>query len=393
LGLPEFTVRVPTQDESQDVFWDRLQFNWKVLASTCVSLNSRATYSTAWEHWRSFCGHLQADTSLVTPFPRWNAAASAHPYQVTMIVSFIAYLESKRPALQPGTVDNYISGLRHCLMQINVDKAVFKAQIVTQCRASLNIRQRIEHAKHEVEALPFLAEWFVTLRRIKSCTTTRVFMVVVALQFAFVCLLRFSEFCVTAEDHFVRACDIKFVMRHPASPDGLWILPEDAHSFSLADVIGMSAKIRSAKNDQGGRGYRYYYERCPTLSQSATFDLVADMFLLACATRPKGEAAFFSHNDYLLSEYMVNKTIREVVREVGEDVSRYSSHSMRIGGASLLAAAHFPDYVIQNMGRWKSLAFLHYLHWAPSMMSKALEALTDCSIFTLRDLQKMHAGA
>jgi len=66
---------------------------------------------------------------------------------------------------------------------------------------------------------------------------------------------------------------------------------------------------------------------------------------------------------------------------------------MRIGVASLLAAAHFPDYVIQNMGRWKSLAFLHYLHWAPSMMSKTLEALTDCSIFTLRDLQKMHAGA
>jgi hypothetical protein len=114
---------------------------------------------------------------------------------------------------------------------------VFKAQIVTQCRASLNIRQRIEHAKHEVEALPFLAEWFVTLRRIKSCTTTRVFMVVVALQFAFVRLLRFSEFCVTAEDHFVRACDIKFVMKHPASPDGLWILPEDAHSFPLSDLI------------------------------------------------------------------------------------------------------------------------------------------------------------
>jgi hypothetical protein len=178
-----------------------------------------------------------------------------------MIVSFVAYLESKRPALQPGTVDNYISGLRHCLMQLNVDKHVFKAQIITQCRASLNIRQRIEHAKHEVESLPFVAEWFITLRRIKSCKQVRIFMVVVALQLAFVCLLRFSELCVTAEDHFIRACDVHFVVRHPDHPDGLWILPENAYSFSLSDVLAMSIKMRSAKNDQGGRGYRYYYER------------------------------------------------------------------------------------------------------------------------------------
>lgn len=218
-------------------------------------------------------------------------------------------------------------------------------------------------------------------------------MVVVALQLAFVCLLRFSELCVTAEDHFIRACDVHFVVRHPDHPDGLWILPENAYSFSLSDVLAMSIKMRSAKNDQGGRGYRYYYERCATLSQSSTFDLVADMFTLACVTRPQGEAAFFSHDAYLLSEYMVNKTIEDVVREQGEDVTRYSSHSMRIGGATLLAAAHFPDYIIQNMGRWKSLAFLHYLHWAPSMMSKALSALTDSSIFTLKDLQKMNAGA
>ena len=47
LGLPESTIQAPEEAESQDVFWDRLQFNVKVLASTCVSLNSRATYSTS----------------------------------------------------------------------------------------------------------------------------------------------------------------------------------------------------------------------------------------------------------------------------------------------------------------------------------------------------------
>jgi len=44
------------------------------------------------------------------------------------------------------------------------------------------------------------------------------------------------------------------------------------------------------------------------------------------------------------------------------------------------------------MGRWKSLAFLHYLPWAPSMMRTAMSALIDMSIFTFEDLGKMNAG-
>jgi len=89
----------------------------------------------------------------------------------------------------------------------------------------------------------------------------------------------------------------------------------------------------------------------------------------------------------------MNDIVKTVAREMGQDPERYSSHSFRIGGATVLAAANFPDYVIQNMGRWKSLAFLHYLHWAPSMMRSAMGVLTDPSIFTLCDLQKMNAGA
>lgn len=36
-------------------------------------------------------------------------------------------------------------------------------------------------------------------------------------------------------------------------------------------------------------------------------------------------------------------------------------HSFRIGGATLLAAAGYPDHVIQLAGRWHSLAFLRYI--------------------------------
>jgi hypothetical protein len=60
---------------------------------------------------------------------------------------------------------------------------------------------------------------------------------------------------------------------------------------------------------------------------------------------------------------------------------------------TVLAASTFPDYVIQNMGRWKSLEFLHYLHWNPSTMALAMSSLMNPSVFTFADLTKMNSGA
>ena len=391
-SLPLETVAEPAVTESPDELWSRLQGNWKILAASCVTVGSRVTYNSAWKHWLVFCERLCADPTLVAPFPRWNTTMSIHPYQVTMIVSFIAFLQTKKPPLQPGTVDDYVSGLRHCLMQHNIEGSIFKAQVVTQCRASLNIQQRILHPENEDKTLPFLASWFTTLRRTVSLVTVKSFMLVVACELAFVCLLRGSEVLVTAENHFLRACDVSFCIRQQGSEELLWFSPAAAHLHDRSMLIGVSIKIRSAKNDQGGRGYRYYFERNKDISEQSSFDLVLDMFLLASAARQEGTSAFFSHENYLLPYHLFNSTIKNMATANGQDPSRYSCHSLRIGGATLLAATNFPDYIIQNMGRWKSLAFLHYLHWTPSMMSNALGALTDPSVFTIEDMQKMNAG-
>jgi hypothetical protein len=117
------------------------------------------------------------------------------------------------------------------------------------------------------------------------------------------------------------------------------------------------------------------------------------MFSLASLTKPEGSDSFFSYGDYVLKYHTFNDTIKKVATAVGADATRYSCHSMRVGGATVLAAAHFPDYVIQNMGRWKSLEFLHYLHWNPSTMNAAITALVDPGIFTMGDLVKMNPAA
>ncbi len=44
----------------------------------------------------------------------------------------------------------------------------------------------------------------------------------------------------------------------------------------------------------------------------------------------------------------------------GLNLSRVSSHSLRIGGATAMAAAGMGEYEIKQMGGWKSDVFLDY---------------------------------
>ena len=55
----------------------------------------------------------------------------------------------------------------------------------------------------------------------------------------------------------------------------------------------------------------------------------------------------------------------------------FHPHSLRIGGASAMAAAGLPDYLIQKMGRWKSLAFLMYIRLSKNAFDRAVAVLTD----------------
>ena len=349
-GLPFVTQPEPGDSETAGELWARLQDNWQVLSASCVTVGSRVTYKTAWTHWETLCSRLHADVALKTPFALWVPDSSCHPYEVTMVVSFIAYLQSKRPAILPGTVDNYVSGLRHCLMQLNVSERVFKAPVVVQCRAALNIQHRIENPDNEAKTLPFMSEWFPTLRRLLNMQDVKCFMLVVAFQLAFVCLLRSSEVIITADDHFVRACDVSFEVQSKEA-ENIWIAPVDAAHYDEESLVGLTIKVRSAKNDQGGRGYKYYFARDRELSSTAAFDLVLDMFRLAQLTKPVGTAAFFSYQGWNLPYYKFNEVIKQVARESGADPSRYSCHSLRIGGATVLAAANFPDYIHSEHGQ------------------------------------------
>ena len=128
------------------------------------------------------------------------------------------------------------------------------------------------------------------------------------------------------------------------------------------------------------------------------FCLASSMFHWARTARPEAIDPFLSHHGegrgrWYLTYALYNDAIKKTAAKAGFNPVRFSTHSCRIGGATLLAAAKHPNHYIQRAGRWKSLAFLNYIRWAVSSMNAALVSLVNPKVFTNADMLKLNPGA
>ena len=73
----------------------------------------------------------------------------------------------------------------------------------------------------------------------------------------------------------------------------------------------------------------------------------------------------------------------------GNTINRQSSHSLRIGGASALAAAGSSDREIMILGRWKSLVFLNYVRSSQLSSSRSMKLIVDPRSFTTLDIHRL----
>jgi hypothetical protein len=79
--------------------------------------------------------------------------------------------------------------------------------------------------------------------------------------------------------------------------------------------------------------------------------------------RPGTRLPFFhipTLNKWTLKPTYLNKKLQAMAKMYGLNLSRVSSHSLRIGGATAMAAAGMGEYEIKQMGGWKSDVFLDY---------------------------------
>ena len=109
------------------------------------------------------------------------------------------------------------------------------------------------------------------------------------------------------------------------------------------------------------------------------------------AVRPARGKPFFHIPSLLwsLTPAHYNQRLRVVAVKHGLDPDRVHSHSVRIGGATVLAAAQVPDYVIMAMGGWASAVYLQYVR--PSLLRLKIEALANATFISAQSIRAMHS--
>ncbi|KAE8968658.1 hypothetical protein PR001_g27724 [Phytophthora rubi] len=137
-----------------------------------------------------------------------------------------------------------------------------------------------------------------------------------------------------------------------------------------ARVVGVT--LNGAENNQFGREEIRYHGKsgdkviCPV--RAARWVLKA---AIAFGTNPGGPA--LSMRKRGISAEDISKTIKRAASRSGLDPARFSTHSVRIGGATALLNAGADRLVIKLLGRWLSNAFEDY----PVLSAKGTQGLSQ----------------
>ena len=77
------------------------------------------------------------------------------------------------------------------------------------------------------------------------------------------------------------------------------------------------------------------------------------------------DAPFLQINSRALDHMALVRHIKDIATQLGLDPSRYSSHSLCIGGATSVAQARLSQWQIMLMGWWNSQAYQVYIKQDP----------------------------
>ena len=105
---------------------------------------------------------------------------------------------------------------------------------------------------------------------------------------------------------------------------------------------------------------------------------------------PVSWEAIFPHTKFVVVPFTSPLQL-EITHSGCKYPDRVHSHSVRIGGATVLAAAQVPDYVIMVMGGWASTVYLQYVRPSLQLYVAAQAALANAGYITAQSIRAMHS--
>ena len=133
--------------------------------------------------------------------------------------------------------------------------------------------------------------------------------------------------------------------------------------FSLGQLHYMCIFLASSKTDQ-------FHQGCPIILGCTGTPIcgACKAWHLLQHHQQMGsspEAPFFKIHDRALDRVTLVNHIKHIATSLGLDFSRYSGHSLHIGGATSAAQASLSQWQIKLLGHWNSQAYQVYIKQDP----------------------------
>ena len=136
----------------------------------------------------------------------------------------------------------------------------------------------------------------------------------------------------------------------------------------------ISLRIRASKTDQKRKGQTVLIDCTGTPSCPAT--LLTRYMTHSQHLRPSVPIFQFKDGSYLTPSRFT-AVLKQALTAVGTNPRHFSSHSLRIGGATAAAAAGTEPAIIQELGRWRSQCYRRYLRVPNTRLYRAAKAMSQ----------------
>ena len=352
---------------------DAIEKEKKRLAASALSKSTIKSYDTAWRQWSDFL---------------YNEYGQLHPFltgenkreDVEKGIAFVSYLSSLGRA--HSTIKKKLSGIRfhhrrHGLADPFADSPALTYHLKGLKKLAGAARGKMPATKDLLEHVNArLSTGSVML----ACLNA-------AIQLAFFVLLRTSEYCVIPlsrngafdPDSTLLDGDVMLICRGKMLP---WDEVEDDDYPHVSEVV---ISIKKSKTDQNRVGVTRSAERTGERLCVVAAILRFIKLRLEYGVTSSVDSPFFRWgNDFTqhLRRDSVSKALKHSAKLLGQHVSEYAPHSLRIGGATALIHSGASAESVRRFGRWKSDTWQQY-SWSTRGLLSGLSKLMAKSEYTL----------
>jgi hypothetical protein len=263
------------------------------------------------------------------------------PITAHVIVGFLVW-EVSIQGFQVSTVRQWKAGVRSLFVDQGMDVASFKAPMVRRIMRGLSRKFKGTKRAPKLPITTAILERFLD----QGTMTT------------IVELIMFAAACVGVYGMF-RAADIVF-----RGDDYILLVRSDITWMTKKAAI----ELRGSKHDYFHTGESVWIHDIPY--KTSPFHWLKLAF--QCAPDQSLEAALFQHADGSPITYLdLQRFLKRMARDVGIPPKNIATRSLKIGGATTLAALEKPEYTLKTMGRWKSMSYQLYTHLSQEVTRNA----------------------